>query len=82
MEIREGLSVKIIHINNLPPKILAQKLGTRRKDAAGIVTDASVSGFDSEAFRVEHREPFGEKTGEWGIYFPGELEVIPDLLPQ
>ncbi len=81
MEIREGISVKVIHLNNLPSKIVSQKLGMRREGAEGIITNASVPGFDSEAFRIEHREPFGEKTGEWGIYFLGEFEMIPDLLP-
>lgn len=82
MEVREGDSVEIIHLNNLPNRITSQELGTRRKGAVGIVTIASVPGFDSEAIRVEHREPFGEKTGEWGIYFPGEFKRIPDLPPQ
>ena len=80
MEIIEGASVKIVHINNLPHSILSRRdLGIRRKGAEGIVTAASVSGFDSEAIRVEHREPFGEKNGESGIYFPGEFEQIPNL---
>jgi hypothetical protein len=80
MEIREGVSVEIVHLNHLPPKVLAHKLGTRREGAIGIVAVAVEPGFDSDAIRVEHREPFGEKTGEWGIYFPGEYEAIPDLL--
>jgi hypothetical protein len=82
MEIREGVSVKIVHLNNLPSKVLARKLGTRRQGTVGIVAVAAEPGFDSDAIRVEHREPFGEKTGEWGIYFPGEFELIPNLLPQ
>ncbi len=83
MEIREGISVRIIYLNNLPSKItLARNLGKRRQGAVGIITAASVPGFDSEAVRIEHREAFGEKNGEWGIYFPGEFEPIPDLLPQ
>jgi hypothetical protein len=82
MEIREGISVKIVHLNNLPPKILARELGTRREGAVGVVAVALEPGFDSDAIRVEHRDPFGEKNGEWGIYFSGEYEPIPDLPPQ
>jgi hypothetical protein len=79
-EISEGISVEIIHLNRLPSRILERELGTRREGASGIVV-ASLPGFDSEAFLIELREPFGEKTGESGIYFPGEFKRIPDLPP-
>jgi hypothetical protein len=80
MDIWEGAWVKITHIDeNLPEKTLSHKLGTRQKEAMGIVTAVSVPGFDSDAIRVEHRDPFGEKNGGWGIYFPGEYEIIPSF---
>ncbi len=82
MEITEGVSVKVIRLNKLSPEIVSESLGTRREGALGIVTVAFVPGFGSDAFRIDHREDFGEKNGEWGIYFPGELAPIPDLLPQ
>lgn len=82
MKITEGVSVEITHLNTLPQKILSRDLGVRRKGAVGIIANASVPGFDSEAVRIQHREAFGEKTGESGIYFSGEFRPIPDLLPQ
>lgn len=76
----KGVSVKVIHLNNLPPTIQQKDLGKRRLGAEGVVINASVPGFDSEAFRVEHREPFGEPCGETAIYFCGEIERIPDII--
>jgi hypothetical protein len=80
-EIREGNSVKVCRLNELPRKILARGLGIRKLNVVGIVIAQSVPGFDSPAMRVEIREDFGEKTGQIGIYFRGEIECIPDLPP-
>ncbi|HUC01978.1 MAG TPA: hypothetical protein VMA75_03665 [Candidatus Paceibacterota bacterium] len=78
--ISQGDSVRVTHINKLPSAIENRDLGKRRLDAQGIVINAAVPGLDTEAFLVEHREEFGERCGETAIYFPGEVERIPDIV--
>ena len=76
----EGCSVRVVRLERPPRNATIEELGVRRRNATGIVIDASVPGFDSGAIRVKLLEPFGEQNGEEGIYFPGECERIPDIL--
>lgn len=78
--IKEGASVKVIHLNKLPSTIENRDLGRRRLGAQGIVINASVPGLDTEAILIDHREEFGESCGERAVYFPGEIEQIPDII--
>jgi hypothetical protein len=79
---QKGTSVEVVHVNNLPKKISSShNLGVRQIGAKGVIVAATVPGFDSDAVRVELRDEFGERIGQWGIYFPGEIEPIPDLPP-
>ncbi len=80
-ETTEGISVKVVHLGTPSQKNSTHDLGKRTLGAEGIVINASVPGFDSSAIRVKHKDAFGEDNGEWGIYFPGEYQRIPDLLP-
>jgi hypothetical protein len=81
-DFHEGDSVRVVYVDHLPERFASEKLGTRRQGAIGIVIKASVPGFDSGAIRVKLLEPFGEQNGEEGVYFSGECERIPDLVPR